>query len=402
MLVFRMAAGALVGAMLAVAPMATAMAAQPPVQEEAATDLEAVTAIGMVTRVPLSNLEYQAIEVADRGAPHYSLEQIASFVCEATPGSRGRPVNSMQSFGISLGEARGAYNATEAFEKVKADVRDGRASMEQLVQAERVRQAAVLRMIDRDFSGRADLQRQVQGTLFIEATDFRVVRNGGEQILVAAVNIVNNGQRPATVPPVTLKAMDRANRVLADITYEAQPVLRLAGGERRAVEIAFTNMPLYTYEVKAHFGPGSFRRNDRDCPAAMDLHRQYAQRPELLTVDAVQRALDGVIASGEIPKLQMQVTGSRWTMVDQKEAFEVVIRIRNPAEVPLEIPGLNIVLYDAQNRPVGGSLNPASGATLPAGAEEELVLTITDPVRLPAAGDADPLTLLRHVALVVN
>lgn len=101
-------------------------------------------------------------------------------------------------------------------------------------------------------------------------------------------------------------------------------------------------------------------------------------------------------------RLQLQVASSRWVKVEGHDAFEITISARNNSASPMRLPAFNVVLYDAQNRAVGGVLSPASAETVAPGSSNELVLTIADPVPLPAAGGADPLSLMKHVALVVN
>ena len=74
----------------------------------------------------------------------------------------------------------------------------------------------------------------------------------------------------------------------------------------------------------------------------------------------------------------------------------------NRSAVALSRPAMTVVLLGEADVPVGGVTVGASGAPIPRGEAQDFILRLEEAEPLPAAGDANPLTLMKRVLLVVQ
>lgn len=379
-------------------------------EDDETTTVSAVEVIATMDRLPLTTEEFEAMQVSDRGSPRYSLEQVASFVCESNDSDRA--IAATQYYDSSrIGQAGreavnnarfrtpsaalGALQATVRFEETKEAYRRGEATLEELVAADDDRDVAVTRMISMDFRALNQIQRTQEGNLTIEAKDYRVETFQGEQVLIAFVELVNSGSRRALVPDITLKALDRNARVLADVTYIAEPRLYVEGNDSQVLELVFLNMPLYTHDVKAHFGAGSFNRNSRNCAAAAEYHDGGLP---LGVAEASALGLD----LGSAPTARVELSGSRMIQTDDGPVLEIDASIINMTTVTLPNPGITIQIINENDEPVGQIVIDADQIEIPAGEVFDLTFQTDDAERLPAANGQNPLELLTRLSVLVN
>lgn len=376
---------AAVSACLALCSMSGGAAAQ----DETAT-VDAVTAIASMLGRPITNPEWEALSADFRGVPQYSAEQVASYVCEATSTS-GRA------------RANASLTATEAFETAKEAYRNGAGTLEEMVRANSARQAALTRMVTFDTMGLSELQKTRFGAFTIQATDFRVETVRNEQILIVKVVVTNTGRSAGTAPEITLKALDRGDRILRDATYDLN--LRVEGGSSATVEIPFLNMPLYTYDVRAHFGPGSYAGYSRGCAATRAYHAARAPIEALTAAEIRTLNMLGAGGTGESAApthADVQLVASRWVGEGAGRVLEIDAAIRNTGRDALPLPTITILIMGEGDQEVGQVSIPADGTMVPPNTISDVTMAIGEADPLPAAGGQNPLGLMKRLAVRLN
>lgn len=193
-----------------------------------------------------------------RGAPYYSIEQTASFVCE-TELTRT----------YSKASAQRAYRATVEAERARRRVRVGKATQRQVEQAELERQAAVRAMLGRGLLriGLAMNSRNLpppsrQG-LVIERVRHETEIEGGRVVQRISGQVRNTNVETTTSLPLGAWAIDQRGFILASQTFEL-PDAVFEPGEARAFSFAFNNPPMHTSTIRMTFGQAA-RRNYRSC-----------------------------------------------------------------------------------------------------------------------------------------
>jgi hypothetical protein len=98
----------------------------------------------------------------------------------------------------------------------------------------------------------------------IENTDLFTFKENGREVIAVSGVVRNTGAVAIELPPITLRAIDQWNFVIAGQTA-LLPFETLAPGEARPFETRFLNPPTYTDEVYVHFAPPFAYRSPRDC-----------------------------------------------------------------------------------------------------------------------------------------
>lgn len=193
-----------------------------------------------------------------RGAPYFSIEQTASFVCE-TELTRS----------YSKRSARRAYRATVEAERARRRVRIGQATQRQVEATELERQAAVRAMLGRGLlrPGLKMDSRNIppaawQGLVIDRVTHEMEVENG-KFVQRISGRVRNTTDQPMTAPRLGAWAVDARGFILASQTFALTDPL-LEAGESRSFSFAFDNPPMHTQTIRMAFGPAA-RRNYRTC-----------------------------------------------------------------------------------------------------------------------------------------
>lgn len=261
--------------------------ASPPAAKDV-TQVEGLEAVVSRSRIPVTTAEYEVLSVNWR-VPHYSAEQMSSFVCMAR-----------EKMGYDLVSANQALIATQAFEATKLKVRDGSATMADLVAANERRQQAVevlfgqqLRPANNSGAQRVSNRAPPTSSVIVEKTDFRIETREGRQVLVVGMILKNAGSKPETPGQVTIIALDRRGLSLADTTYRLGKD-SLGAGERGRAEFVFENMPYYTHDIRVRTGPGGSGRNYRKCQVVEAFHPPGGLNLKVAAEDEIQNALDAL------------------------------------------------------------------------------------------------------------
>jgi hypothetical protein len=332
-------------ALVSILPLIAAQDAvgAPPTPAPSVSEL-AVTA-DAINPSDFSDAEYAALAANRPQTPHYSLEQIASFICQGS----GIPTVSTQT----------AYAATKTFEETKESVRRGKAGMDALVRAEAARQAAVRSMLGGIPVRHLEyLDKITAGNLTIEDVHFRFGNLGGESIIRLHGQFRNSGDRPERVPVITASAVDHFGLLLAQEGYhqlgEGQ---KIPAGGVFPFDVIFHDGPQYTHEVTVNFGAPVQLRNARTCGVIKPFKAPGQTLDVPRTEDAAQAALDD---AGADP-LQTEAVTARSFKTGTGRALRVTGSIRNTSARDAMPSRLSIYIKDSAGHSIGEAQSDLKG-----------------------------------------
>jgi hypothetical protein len=330
-------------ALVTILPLVAAQGAvgAPPAPTPSVSEL-AVTAVANPS--DLDDAEYQALAKFGPRTPHYSLEQMASFLC------RTRAISRVRDF---TGAAKTAYDATKAFDETKDAVRAGRAGFEDLVRAESTRQLAVQGLMTElsiPVQGVADIGPATSGGLAIENVKFRFGNLGGQSIIRIHGELRNSGSRGELAPLITASALDHFGIVLAQQGYGSpHGIWTIPAHSVRPIDYIFPDAPQYTHEVKMTFGPPDGIRNRRDCGEVKPFKAPGQTLDVPRSGDAVQAALDDAAAT----PLRAEMVLARSIKTDSGRELQVTGSIHNTSATDVIPLRLSIFIKDVNGNAIG-------------------------------------------------
>lgn len=370
--------------------------AQPPepqtAPEQGSTNLEGLTVTAPRADLPLTRAEQTVLQEADMGFPRLSLEQAARILCEAEriPAEFG----SLEARAI----ARRVYRQTLEFEQVKQAYREGRATEEDLIQADRARQYALRwQFPSAYFLPEAELNWTRAGAVTVETVDWRIAPRSA-QTLIVKVRFTNDGRRAARVGEMTLLALDIGGRSLGSLGMTARPTLRLQPGQSIVVEMPYEDFPSYLHTVVAHFGRGP-APDPRPCN-----HEDRLREPGglLAASEAALPVAGEGTTEGEIPRVEVLMGQARWVEEEGRRVLQISGSAVNRAPLAMRMPEMTVLLIDEAGQAVGGVRLRPSDAVIASGEAQDFTLNVVAVDALPAANGADPMALMQRVSLLVQ
>jgi hypothetical protein len=332
-------------ALAAILPLVVAQSAVGAPPTPAASVSELAVTPEAINPSDLNEAEYAALSAVHSQTPHYSLEQMMSFVCR-WPGDPGTQT---------------AYSATKAFEETKNAVRNGKMGLDALVRAEAARQTAVQKMMALAGIPARHLEyldKTTAGNLTIEDVHFRFGNLGGESIIRLQGQLRNSGDRPERIPVMTANAVDHFGIVLAQEGYR-----QLGDGQKVPAhgvfpfDVTFDDAPQYTHEVKVTFGGPQDIRNKRTC----DLVKAFKAPGQTLDVprteDPAQAALDDATAD----PLQAQTVKAWSIKTDAGRVLRLTGSIRNTSAKDAMPSQLRIFIKDSAGHAIGEAQSDLKG-----------------------------------------
>jgi hypothetical protein len=372
-------------ALVAILPLVAAQSATgaPPAPATSVSEL-AVTP-GAVNPSDFSEAEYEALAANRPQTPHYSLEQMASFVCRT-------------------GLATTAYDATKRFEETKDAVRAGKTGMDALVRAEGARQATVLDLMARigvPVRHIGEVGKTTANNLTIENVQFRFGNLGGESVIRLHGELRNSGPRPERVPIITASALDHFGIVLAQEGYGAptgagESDIVPAGGVH-PFDVIFHDGPQYTHAVKLTFGPPVDARNTRTCDAIRPFKAPGQTLDVPRTEDAAQVALEDAASS----PLRAETVSARAIKTDAGRVLRVTGSIRNTSPTDVMPSRLSIFIKDSDGHAIGEAESGLRG-NVRGGDAAPFDLVVKDFHWLSAAHGQGSLDQMKTVSVLVE
>jgi hypothetical protein len=205
------------------------------------------------------------------GAPNYSPEQTASFICEN---------QDLGVFRVLTGPImQAAHDATLRAREVRKRAFFGEAGDAEMIEAELDRQRAVGRL---GGEGRFEVtEARERDGLIISGIEYERVMENGRRVLIVTGQIENTNEAAVALPPVSMRSLDHRGFSLAGQTSQLDQI-EIRSGEVLPFTLRFKNPPEYTVDVIAFVAPPFLVRNFRGCdffdPLAFDPNESAVRR----------------------------------------------------------------------------------------------------------------------------